>query len=152
MSAPTLHPPQTRPSAVWGLRLRLRPMQQSSGFVQGAWWPRSTELIHELPGLLASLTPRVGRIGRVLYYENIWVPTQLPIAFGGQSVILEGSRDRSINTLSVIGEDFGKLVLLVVPPYTNPSRAYTAILTASSPEHASTTDELLGRPKIDPSH
>ncbi|HYO03399.1 MAG TPA: DUF5994 family protein, partial [Mycobacterium sp.] len=84
--------------------------------------------------------------------ENIWVPTQLPIAFGGQSVILEGSRDRSINTLSVIGEDFGKLVLLVVPPYTNPSRAYTAILTASSPEHASTTDELLGRPKIDPSH
>ncbi len=47
-------------------------------------------------------------------------------------------------SLSLVGEGFGSLVLLVVPPYTNPTRAYTAVMTASSPDDVSTPDELLG--------
>lgn len=145
MSAPTLHVnTQARPSAVRGLRLRLKPTHRACGFLQGAWWPHSPELITELPCLLASLTPRVGRIDRVIYDESSWAPTQLRIEFGGHSVILEGSPDQSINTLSVIGEDFRRLVLLVVPPYTNPTRAYTAVTTASSSGDVSSADELLG--------
>ena len=62
----------------------------------------------------------------------------------GPQLILEGSRTTSTNTLSVIGEGFGRLVLLVVPPYTNPTRAYTAVMTASKPDDVSSPDELLG--------
>jgi hypothetical protein len=127
-----------------GLRLRLKPGRQPGGLVQGAWWPRSTQLATELRELLDVLASRSGRIERVIYDETLWASTPLRIEARGHSVILEASRDQSINTLSVIGEQFGKLVLLVVPPYTKPVRAYTAVMTASNPEDCSTADELLG--------
>jgi hypothetical protein len=64
--------------------------------------------------------------------------------FRGRSIILEGSSDTSTNTLSLIGKGFSPLVLLVVPPCTNPTRAYMAVMTASKPDDVSTPDELLG--------
>ena len=62
----------------------------------------------------------------------------------GPHIILEGSSTTSTNTLTLLGEGFGRLVLLVVPPCTNPTRAYTAVMTASKPDNVSTPDELLG--------
>jgi hypothetical protein len=146
MSAPTRHVDtlRTGPTAFRGLRLRLKPAQRSGGFVQGAWWPRSDQLFTELPLLLAALSPRMGTVDRVIYDETSWAPASLRMEFRGRSIILEGSSDKSTNILSVIGEGFGRLVLLVVPPYTNPTLAYTAVMTASKPDDVSTPDELLG--------
>jgi len=59
----------------------------------------------------------------VIYDEDTWAPTPLEMEFESQSVILDGSSDQSIDTLSVISEQFGRLVLLIVPPYTDPTRA-----------------------------
>jgi hypothetical protein len=42
------------------LRLRLRPKALTTGYVDGAWWPRSRDLAAELPALLAVLTVRLG--------------------------------------------------------------------------------------------
>lgn len=146
MSAPTLHvnAPPAGPSGARGLRLRLKAAGQSRGFVQGAWWPRSTQLATELPVLIAALSLRLGAIDRVIYDENGWAPTLSRIEVGGNTVMLHGSKDQPPNTLSVIGEQFGKLVLLVVPPYTNTTRAYRAVMAAADPHDASTADELLG--------
>jgi hypothetical protein len=77
-------------------------------------------LATELRDLLDVLASRLGRIDRVVYDENLWASTPLRIDVGGHSVILQASRDQSINTLSVIGQHFGKLVLLVVPPTPRP--------------------------------
>jgi hypothetical protein len=44
----------------------------------------------------------------------------------------------------VIGEGLARLDLLVVPPFTNPIRAYTAVMTAAKPDDVSNPDELLG--------
>jgi hypothetical protein len=68
----------------------------------------------------------------------------LHLGFRGSDVILDSSPDQSINTVSSIREHAGRLVLLVVPSYTSPTRAYTAVMTAAKPDDASTTDELLG--------
>ena len=146
MSAPTLtfQTTQARRSGIGNLRLRLKPAHQPSGSVQGAWWPRSTQLTTELPLLLAALSPRMGTVDRIIYDETSWAPASLRMEFRGRSIILEGSSDKSTNILSVIGEGFGRLVLLVVPPYTNPTLAYTAVMTASKPDDVSTPDELLG--------
>jgi len=146
MSVPTVHAAgaPAGPSTMQGLRLRLKPGRQPGGLVHGAWWPRSTQLATELRELLDVLASRSGPIDRVIYDENLWASTPLRIEVRGHSVILEASRDQSINTLSVIGQRFGKLVLLVVPPYTKPTRAYTAVMTASKPEDCSSADELLG--------
>jgi hypothetical protein len=146
MSAPTLSfgTAQSRRSGIGYLRFRLKPADRSGGLVHGAWWPRSDQLLIELPPLLAALESRVSSIDRVIYDGDRWAPQALSMQFRGRSIILEDSRTTSTNTLAVIGSGFGKLVLLVVPPYTNPTRAYTAVMTASRPDDVSTPDELLG--------
>lgn len=146
MSAPILsfQTAHARRPGTGNLRLRLKPAHRSCGSVQGAWWPRTNQLNTELPLLLAALWPRVGSFDRVIYDETSWVPASLRMQFRGHSVILEGSSTTSTNILSLIGDGFGRLVLLVVPPHTNPTRAYTAVMTASKPDNVSTPDELLG--------
>lgn len=144
MSTPTLHvdASKTTPSHSRGLRLRLK-TAQSRGFVQGAWWPRSTHLTDELPALLTALSRRLGRIDRIIYDENSWAPAPSCIDHAGNTVDLRHSNDQSNNTLAITGEKFGQLALLVVPPYTDPVFAYATIMTAASPLDVSTADELL---------
>ena len=146
MSAPTLSfgTPQSRRSGIGYLRLRLKPADRCGGLVHGAWWPRSDQLSIELPLLLEALASRVGSVDRVIFDGARWGPQALSMEFERRSISLEASGTTSTNTLSVIGKGFGKLVLLVVPPYTNPNRAYTAVMTASKPDNVSTPDELLG--------
>ncbi|MGO4443410.1 DUF5994 family protein [Mycobacterium sp. 2YAF39] len=146
MSAPTLHVDalRTGPTAFRGLRLRLKRVDPSGGFVQGGWWPRTDELHIELPLLLTALAPRMGTVDRVIYDENNWAPASSRIEFRGRSIILEGSATTSTNTLSLIAKGLTRLVLLIVPPCTNPTRAYTAVMTASKPCDLSSPDELLG--------
>jgi hypothetical protein len=124
--------------------LRLKSAHPSCGSVHGAWWPRSDQLYAELPLLLTALSSRVGSVDRVIYDETMWAPASSRMEFRGRSIILEGSTTTSTNTLSVIGAGFGRLVLLIVPPYTNPTRAYTAVMTASKRDDLSSPDELLG--------
>ena len=78
-----------RRPAIGTLRMRLKPAHRSCGFVQGAWWPRSTELTSELPSLLAALSLRVGSIDSVLYHESDWSPAPLSIKHQGDQVIAQ---------------------------------------------------------------
>ena len=145
MSAPTLsfETTQERRLTVQNHRLRLKPAHGSYGFVQGGWWPRSDQLHTELPELLAALSSRSGAVDRVIYDENHWAPSSMRMEFRAHSVILEGSRTKSTDTLSVFGQQFGTLVLLVVPHNTDPTAARTAVRAAASPDDVSTAQELL---------
>jgi hypothetical protein len=145
MSATTEHIGAARAHrpTIGSLRLRLKPPQRSCGFVQGAWWPRSVRLADELPSLLTALSLRFVVIDQVLYRENDWPPTPSSIKHRDRDVILDAVQD-SPNVITVFGTQFGKLALLVVPPYTDASDAYAAMTTAASVGDASAPDELLG--------
>ncbi|MEB3979729.1 DUF5994 family protein [Mycobacterium sp. 663a-19] len=130
-------------SAFGTLRLRFKSAHRTCGFVQGAWWPQSTRLSAELPSLLAALSLRFGVIDRVRYHQSDWSSAPSSLKHLGGDVILDASQD-SPNVITVFGKKFGKLDLLVVPPYTRPSEAYTAMATAVSVDDASTPDQLLG--------
>jgi hypothetical protein len=134
--------PARRP-AIGTLRMRLKPAHRSRGYVQGAWWPRSTELTAELPSLLAALALQFGPIDGVLYHESDWSPAPLSVQHEGREVVLEASQ-QSPNVISVFGEQVGRLILLVVPPYTEHTHAYNVVTTAASANDASTPEELLG--------
>ena len=125
------------------LRLRLKPAHRSCGFVQGGWWPQSTKLATELPSLLEALSLRFGPIDRLRYHQSDWSPTPASIEHQGGDVILDASED-SQNVITVFGQRFGRLALLVVPPYTDADDAHTAMTTAASVGDASTPDQLLG--------
>ncbi|MCV7238969.1 hypothetical protein H7J70_12810 [Mycolicibacterium celeriflavum] len=129
--------------------MRMKPAHDHGGFVQGAWWPRTDQLHTELPHLLAALSPQIGLVDRVIFDGTSWASAAMRIEVEDCSINLERASSSSANTVSMIGEAFGALVLLVVPPYTNPARAYTAVMTASTLGNVSTPDELLG---IGPQH
>ena len=124
-------------------RLRLKPKAASTGHVDGAWWPHSDNLLMELPDLLAVLSVRLGPIDRVTYNFADWAaaPTKFPT--GGDTVRLSGFYQQEGNTLEVIGINRSKLVLLVVPSRTEPEHAHDIMMSAATPNDASTVDCLL---------
>src|SRR5258705_10615374 len=83
-------------------RLRLKPKAPRSGYVDGAWWPRSDSIAAELPDLLAVLSVRLGRIDRVLYNGNEWPNSPAELLTHGHPVQLEESR-QSTDTVEVRG-------------------------------------------------
>jgi hypothetical protein len=115
----------------------------TTGYVDGAWWPHSDDLPVELPDLLAVLSVRVGPIDRVTYNLGEWAdaPTKLPI--GRRRVRLSGYYRQPVNTVEVLGLNNNKVVLLVVPPRTDPDHAHDTMMAAAAPNNTSTIDCLL---------
>jgi hypothetical protein len=132
-----LRPPDSTP------RLRLKPKAPQTGYVGGAWWPHSDDLTKELPDLLAVLSVRLGAIDRVLYNLGEWAKAPAKLASGGRNVRLDGYRLQPINTLEVLGLNRNKILLLVVPPHTDPDHAHTTMMAAAAPNNDSTVDGLL---------
>ncbi|MGV0740685.1 DUF5994 family protein [Mycobacterium syngnathidarum] len=124
-------------------RLRLKPKAPQSGYVDGAWWPRSNDLSAELPDLLAVLSVRLGRIDRVLYHLNAWADAPRKLTTGGRAVRLDGYRLQPINTIEVLGLEGDRLTLLVIPPDTDVNDAHRTMMTAAQPHNAATVDGLL---------
>lgn len=130
--------PETTP------RLRLKPKAPISGHVDGAWWPHSDDLSKELPDLLAVLSVRLGTIDRVMYNLGEWAKMPRRLMTGGRAVRLDGYNRQPANTLEVLGVGREKILLLVVPPDTDPDVAHEAMMTAAAPDNASTVSDLLG--------
>lgn len=124
-------------------RLRLKPKAPRTGYVDGAWWPHSDDLTTELPDLLAVLSVRLGAIDRLIYHLSEWAQAPAKLAAGGRLVRLDGYRRQPINTLEVLGLHRDKLLLLVIPPGTDPDHAHTAMMAAAAPNNASTVESLL---------
>ena len=131
-------PPENTP------RLRLKPKAPVSGYVDGAWWPRSDELETELPDLLAVLSVRLGSIARVVYNLAEWVTVPVKkVHIGGRVVRLAGYNRQPVNTIQVIGANGNKIVLLVVPAYTDTDQAHDTLMAAAAPNDVSTVEGLL---------
>lgn len=125
-------------------RLRLKPKAPISGRVDGAWWPRSNNLVKELPDLLAVLSVRLGAIERVMYNLTEWAKAPGRLLTGGRAVRLDGYSRQPANILEVRGIGRDQILLLVVPPYSNPDQAHEMMMTAAAPDNASSVDDLLG--------
>ena len=124
-------------------RLRLKPKAPHTGYVDGAWWPRSDDLPSELPDLLAVLSVRLGPVERVMYHLSEWATMPARFSTGGRSVRLDGFTRQPANTLEVLGLGREKVLLLVVPPHTDPDMAHDALMTAAAPNNVSTVGDIL---------
>jgi hypothetical protein len=116
------------------VRSRMKPEAPTTGYVDGAWWPRSRNLSAELPTLLAVLAIRPGPIERVTYNLTAGNPTERRLPFGDHAGRLE---------------DFRSQDLLVVPPEAAPATAEHALTTASKRDNAETAKVVLGDTRTD---
>jgi hypothetical protein len=137
LATPPVEPPRQ------ALRLRLKPKAPITGYVDGAWWPRSRDLSAELPALLAVLAIRLGRIERVTYNLVRWQSTARRLMIDGRAIRLEGFRSQHLDTVTVIGDDRHRLTLLVVPPETDPAAAHHVLMAASHRNNGDSIEMLL---------
>lgn len=124
-------------------RLRLKAKAPRSGLVDGAWWPRTDGLAEELPDLLAVLTVRLGPIERVLFNLNEWRKAAAKVSIDGRAVRLDGYRNQPSDTVEIIGSNRRRIVLLLVPPNTDPDLAHSTLMAAAVANDSSTVESLL---------
>ena len=125
------------------LRLKLKPKAPATGYVDGAWWPRSLDLSTELPALLAVLSIRLGRIQRVSYNLTTWDAAPRRLHLDSHQVRLGGFHTQHRHTVDVIGSNGLPLTLLVLPPATNPSTAHEILMMAGRRDNIDSIDQLL---------
>src|SRR6476620_7867264 len=65
MTGPGVLPTDTAGTTASGVRMSLKPADSTPGYVDGAWWPRSPDLVVEIPALLARLATGWGAVDRV---------------------------------------------------------------------------------------
>ncbi len=110
----------------------------------GAWWPRSHSLPHELPALIAELDRRGLRTTRVTYHEPSWEPTPRRIRVAGRVIHLDGRRDLGPQLLRLTGSSPARsLEILVVPAYTDPVTGCLVMTLAARPGNRDVPTALL---------
>lgn len=125
-------------------RLSLKPTESTSGYVDGAWWPRSSDLVAQIPALVAQLTERWGAVDRVSYDVEAWAPAARRVTAGGRQIRLDGFRGRRpTDAVHVMGAYRPVRTLLVVPPTTEPHRAAEMLRRAGTRGNQETIDDLL---------
>lgn len=124
-------------------RFRLKPPSHRGGHVDGAWWPRSDDLMTELPDLVGALSVRQGAISRVTYNPIEWTTTPTELISSERAVQLDGSNGRPPNTVEVLGAKGNKVVLLVVPAHIDADQAHAIVMAAAAPGDVSSVDALL---------
>jgi hypothetical protein len=101
------------------LRLRLAPRGGLPRHIDGAWWPRSYDLLAELPRLLAGLPRAWGHISSVTVNGATWSATPGRMLVFNQVVRLHRSTAASApHTVCLLAPSRGRWDLLVVPPDT----------------------------------
>ncbi|WP_432846266.1 DUF5994 family protein [Amycolatopsis sp. CA-161197] len=126
-----------------GSRVRLKPQPSVTGFVDGAWWPRSTELTAEVPELAAALAERIGPVWRVAYPSPAWTVPGTRMVNRGMIIRLEGFPAQDPHIVHVTGSLMRRLTLLVVPAETTPVIVERAMSAASDQNDATRPAALL---------
>ncbi|MFI0242143.1 DUF5994 family protein [Streptomyces sp. NPDC016845] len=103
--------------------------------MDGAWWPRSSDVLTELPQLLAGL-PRIwGDISSVTVNGAMWSVAPGRMLVANQLVRLHRSPTASDpHTIVLLNPGRGRWDLLVVPPDT-PAEAAALLMSRAAGEH-----------------
>ncbi|MFD5157243.1 DUF5994 family protein [Streptomyces hawaiiensis] len=129
-----MHPtlPHPEPVATPAARLALKTDGASRGLLDGAWWPRSRDLLSELPALTDVLDPLWGRITRIAVNAKYWpvIPRQVPV---DGHIVKVGWFTPEIDPhkLLLLSYGTGRWDLLIIPPETGAESAARLMAAAS---------------------
>ncbi|MFI6486902.1 DUF5994 family protein [Streptomyces sp. NPDC050564] len=148
MTATTFHEPavedRTFSSSSPFLRLQLAPTGTAPALIDGAWWPRSRDLMAELPALIAVLDPHRGRITHVTVNPTFWpvIPCKVPVQ---GHVVKVGwfKAEQDPHKLLLFSYTADRWDLLVIPPETSAVTAARLMSTATDPSRSLTASSLI---------
>ncbi|GEC03021.1 hypothetical protein SSP24_06760 [Streptomyces spinoverrucosus] len=114
------------------LRLRLAPHGGMPRPIDGAWWPRSYDLLAELPRLLAGLPRAWGHVTSVTVNGAAWSAVPGRMLVSNQVVRLHRTLTASAaQTILLLAPGQGRWDLLVVPPDTTEEAAEPLMAAAA---------------------
>lgn len=145
MSATTDRPPlRIAPFRAPTARLALKPVSTSRGPLDGAWWPRSRDLTHELSALADVLDPLSGRITRIAVNPTYWpaVPSRVPVN-GHMVKVGWFTTELDPHKILLLSHTTGSWNLLVIPPETSAPAAARLLAAASDSSDPPTTASAL---------
>jgi len=125
-------------------RLSLTPPSPAPGLLDGAWWPRSRDLLRELPTLTDVLDARWGRITRVSVNPAHWpvIPRKVPAT--GHTVNVGWFTDeQDPHKLILLSYTTGRWDLLVIPPETSAAAAARLMAAAATVGSLLTAGDLM---------
>ncbi|SOB83116.1 DUF5994 family protein [Streptomyces sp. 1331.2] len=134
----------TPPTTDYTARLSLTPGGVRQGRLDGSWWPRSRDLLLELPALAAEIDERWGRITRITVNPAQWpvIPRRIPVT--GHTVHAGWfTVEQDPHVMMVCSYAPRRLNLLVVPPQTDAVEAARLMAEAADPANTRTASELL---------
>ncbi|MBZ9643203.1 DUF5994 family protein, partial [Streptomyces sp. PSKA30] len=103
--------------------------------IDGAWWPRSYDLLAELPRLLAGLPRAWGHITSVTVNGAVWSAVPGRMLVFNQVVRLRRTVAASApHTIVLLAPGRGRWDLLVVPPDTT-EEAAEPLMAAAAGDH-----------------
>jgi hypothetical protein len=126
-----------------------------AGPMDGGWWPRSRELVHELGDLVDHFPAHHGRVVRAHFSPPDWDTASrgIPTAAGAitaTSCAEAGAHGAHLILLTLA--DRRTLQLLVVPPDMSPEQGEEALLAAATPGYAHSARCLLTTVTDSPEH
>jgi hypothetical protein len=121
------------PSAPSAPRVRLTPTRAGRTVLDGGWWPRSSDPVAELPGLILALSDRYGPIRSLLLNSDAWDSRFRRLAVGADVVRAGWFASVDAALLIAITERGDQLDILVVPPSASTATAERAMTTAADP-------------------
>eukprot|EP01133_Synstelium_polycarpum_P025382 gene25381-30469_t len=138
MEAPQRHVGQPFPSPTRTPRFLLRGQGAVKASVDGAWFPWTTNVTAELHDLISALSLRLGPIARVAFDWNTISSAQRRIdEVDGLEV--RGPYPGQPHDLMYLDDIYGRqLVLMMIPPYTDPDRAYEVMRRLVDPVRSET--------------
>ncbi|MFE0352102.1 DUF5994 family protein [Streptomyces nigra] len=121
---------------------RLETTHDRQGVLDGAWWPRSRDIVAELPRLISALTRHLGPITRVGLDAGAWegLPTRMII---DDRVVHIDSFPVGDDTVLITRGDQDLFSLLVIPPHATPGAAQAAMAEAVRAGSATQAEQIL---------
>lgn len=116
-------------------RLALKPVSPSPGHVEpdGAWWPGSRDLTHELSALADVLDPLWGRITHIAVNPRYWPTLPRKILVSGHVVEVGWfTSEQDPHKILPLSYTAGRWDLLVIPPETSAPSAARLVAAASA--------------------
>jgi hypothetical protein len=124
MTITSLTPPSTP-------RLRMETTGSRRTLLDGAWWPRSTDPVAELPGLVLAIDKLRGPVTRLVLAAAGWDSHPRRLGIAGRVLRLGYFSSQPVSLLTAIcGND--RIDLLVVPPHTADGTADAAMVLAAT--------------------
>jgi Family of unknown function (DUF5994) len=136
MTMISLSPPSTP-------RLRTLPSGSNRTLLDGGWWPRSTDPVAELPGLVLAIDKLHGPITRLALASDGWSSHPRRLGVADRVLRLGYFTSQPPGLLTALCENGDRVDLLVIPPQTAPDIADAAMVLAATTSNLIHAEHIL---------